>query len=203
MDIFLLWIKHAIKDYGYLGVFGSQMLGLFGLPVPDETILTFTGFLIFKHYFHPVPAFLAAYLGSTCGMTLNYLVGRHIGFPLLHKYGGYLRLTDERIGQAHQWFEHYGKIALFGGYFLPGLRPLAAFTAGASRLEFRRFAPYAYSGGFCWVATFLVLGYFLGEEWHRITPQIQAYLWMVVGAVVFMVLGYYLGRRLRNYARRR
>ncbi len=48
MDIFLHWIKHVIKTYGYLGVFGSQMLGMFGLPVPDETILTFTGFLIFQ-----------------------------------------------------------------------------------------------------------------------------------------------------------
>ena len=48
MDIFIQWAKHAIKSYGYLGVFGSQMLGMFGLPVPDETILTFTGFLVHK-----------------------------------------------------------------------------------------------------------------------------------------------------------
>jgi membrane protein DedA with SNARE-associated domain len=37
---------HWIKTYGYLGVFSSLMLGMFGLPVPDESILTFTGFLI-------------------------------------------------------------------------------------------------------------------------------------------------------------
>lgn len=202
MDIFFHWIKHVIKAYGYLGVFGSQMMGMFGLPVPDETILTFTGFLIFKHYLHPVPAFLAAYLGSICGITLNYIVGRYVGWPLLHKYGSYLHLTDEKTDQARHWFEHHGKIALFGGYFLPGLRHLTAFTAGASRLEFRRFAPYAYSGGFCWVATFLALGYFLGEEWHKITPQVQSYLWMMVGMIVFMALGYYLGLRLRKYGRR-
>ncbi len=82
------------------------------------------------------------------------------------------------------------------------MRHLTAFTAGASRLEFRQFAPYAYSGGLCWVATFLTLGYFLGEEWHKILPQVQSYLWLVVGLVVFLVLGYYLGRRLRNYGRR-
>ncbi len=202
MDIFLHWIKHVIKTYGYLGVFGSQMLGMFGMPVPDETILTFTGFLIYKNYLHPMPAFLAAYLGSIGGITLNYLVGRYIGFPLLQKYGSYLRLTDKRIDQAHQWFGHYGNIALFGGYFLPGVRHLAAFTAGASRLEFRQFFPYAYSGGLCWVAAFLALGYFLGENWHQILPQVQSYLWLVVGLAVFLVLGYYLGRRLRNYARR-
>ena len=141
MDIFIQWVKHAIKAYGYLGVFGSQMLGMFGLPVPDETILTFTGFLVYKNYLHPAPALLAAYLGSICGITLNYLVGRFVGFPLLRKYGYYLRLTDERINQAHRWFERYGKVALFVGYFLPGVRHLTAFSAGASRLEYRHSPP--------------------------------------------------------------
>ena len=126
-----------------------------------------------KNYLHPAPALLAAYLGSICGITLNYLVGRYIGFPLLHKYGYYLRLTDERINQAHRWFEKYGKVALFVGYFFPGLRHLTAFSAGASQLEYRHFAPYAYAGGFCWVATFIALGYFVGEEWSKIVPQIQ------------------------------
>ncbi|MCX5890487.1 MAG: DedA family protein [Deltaproteobacteria bacterium] len=201
MDIFIQWAKHAIKSYGYLGVFGSQMLGMFGLPVPDETILTFTGFLVHKNYLHLAPALLAAYLGSICGITLNYLVGRFVGFPLLHKYGYYLRLTDERINQAHRWFERYGKVALFGGYFLPGLRHLTAFSAGASRLEYRLFAPYAYAGGLVWVATFIALGYFLGEEWRKIVPQIQSYLWMAVGLVIFVTCLVYLLQRLRRPAR--
>ena len=123
MDIFLHWIKHVIKTYGYLGVFGSQMLGMFGLPVPDETILTFTGFLIFKGIMHPLPAFLAAYLGSIGGITLNYLVGRYIGCPLLHKYGAYLHLNDERIDQAHRWFEQLRQICLVFRLFLPRRAP--------------------------------------------------------------------------------
>ena len=95
------------------------MLGMFGLPLPDETILTFTGFLIHKNYLHPVPALLAAYLGSICGITLNYLVGRFVGFPLLHKYGYFLGLTDERINQAHRWFERYGKWRCSGAISFP------------------------------------------------------------------------------------
>lgn len=202
MDIFIQWVKHGIKSYGYLGIFGSQMLGMFGLPVPDETILTFTGFLVYKNYLHLAPAVLAAYLGSICGITLNYLVGRYIGFPLLRKYGYYLRLTDERINQAHGWFASYGKVALFGGYFFPGLRHLTAFSAGASQLEYRHFAPYAYAGGFCWVATFIALGYFLGEEWRQIVPQVQSYLWMAVGLVIFVTCLVYLMYRLRRPDRR-
>ena len=70
-----------------------------------------------------MPALLAAYLGSIGGITLNYLVGRFVGFPLLHKYGYYLRLTGERIDQAHRWFERYGKVALFWVISFPAWPP--------------------------------------------------------------------------------
>jgi membrane protein DedA with SNARE-associated domain len=91
---------HLIKSYGYLGVFASLMLGMFGLPMPDESVLTATGFLISKNYLQLLPALLAAYLGSIFGITVNYLAGRFIGFPLLHRYGYFLGISDEKIARA-------------------------------------------------------------------------------------------------------
>ncbi len=198
MDLHIHWIR----SYGYVGLFASQMLGMFGLPVPDETILTLAGYLVYQHYLHPAPALLTAYLGSICGITLNFLVGRYIGWPLLHSYGFYLGLTDARINRAHRWFERYGKISLFVGYFFPGLRHLTAFSAGASRLEYRHFAIFAYSGGFFWVASFIAIGYFLGEERHRLVPAIRNYLWITAGVTVFLALAaslvWQLWRRSRH-----
>jgi hypothetical protein len=55
------------------------MLGTFGLPIRDETILAFTGFAVCKNYCHTVPVLAAAYLGSIFGITLNYLVGCGFG----------------------------------------------------------------------------------------------------------------------------
>jgi membrane protein DedA with SNARE-associated domain len=193
---------HLIKSYGYLGVFGSLMLGMFGLPVPDETILTFTGFLVYKNYFHPAPAVLSAFLGSICGITVNYLVGRLIGFALLTRYGEYLRLSPKKLDQARQWFENYGKWALPVGYFLPGVRHLTAFAAGASRLQYPIFAPFAYTGGLLFVGTFIGLGYLVGEEWHRIMPRVQTYLWELVGLTAAFTAAAYLVWRLRRRRRR-
>jgi membrane protein DedA with SNARE-associated domain len=192
---------HWIQTYGYLGVLSSLMLGMFGLPIPDETILAFIGFLISKQYFHPVPAILAAFLGSICGITLNYLVGRSLGLPLLQKYGKYVHVTPEKLDRAHHWFEKYGKWSLFGGYFLPGVRHLTAFSAGVSGLEYRFFAPFAYSGGFIWVLSFLALGYWVGEEWRKIMPTIEAYLWLLAVAVVVLGLLIYLIHTFRRLDR--
>ena len=47
------WISH----YGYPAIFCLLMLGIVGLPVPDETLLTFTGYLIFSHHLKLAPAF--------------------------------------------------------------------------------------------------------------------------------------------------
>ena len=71
-----------------------------------------------RHY-APLPAFLAAYLGSIGGITLNYLVGRYIGWPLLHKYGSYLHLNDKRINQSHRWFEHTANWPCFSAISSP------------------------------------------------------------------------------------
>lgn len=192
---------HWIKTYGYLGVFASQMLGMFGLPIPDETILGFIGFLIYKEYFHPVPTFLTAFLGNICGITLNYLVGRTLGLPLLEKYGKYLHITPERLAQAHRWFKKYGKWSLFGGYFLPGVRHLTALSAGVSELEYRHFAAFAYSGGLLFVVAFLTLGYVVGEEWRKVMPTVQSYLRMLVAAIVVLGSAAYLVYRVRRARR--
>jgi membrane protein DedA with SNARE-associated domain len=194
MPAHLYWIK----SYGYFGVFASLMLGIFGLPIPDETILTFTGFLVFKNYFHPVPTIVAAYLGSTCGITISYLVGGYLGLPLVLRYGAYLHISPEKLAWAHQWFEKYGKWSLFGGYFLPGVRHLTALSAGLSGLEYRKFAPFAYSGGLLWVVTFLTLGYMVGEEWHKIIPKVQSYLWVLMGGIAVAGLAAALVYNLRR-----
>ncbi len=189
---------HWIQTYGYLGVFSSLMLGVFGLPVPDETILTFTGFLISKHYLHPVPGVLAALLGSICGVSLSYLVGRTVGFPMLLRYGHHIHITGEKMENVLRWFEKSGKWSLFVAYFLPGVRHLTALTAGASSLRFRVFAPFAFSGGLIWVMSFIGLGWFLGKKGTALTQEIHQYLWLTLGALIFLSLVLYLVYRIRR-----
>jgi membrane protein DedA with SNARE-associated domain len=193
---------HWIKTYGYLGAFASLMLGMFGLPIPDETIVAFIGFLVFKQYFHPIPSLLATFLGSIFGITLNYVVGRYLGVPVLHKYGKFLYITSEKMARAHQWFEKYGKWSLFGAYFFPGVRHLTPFSAGVADLEYWKFVLFAYSGGFLWVVTFLTVGYMVGNEWQKVIPMVESYLWALVAGAVVLGLAAYLVYRTRSSPRK-
>lgn len=183
-------IEAFIYAYGYPGVFALLMLGIAGLPVPDEWLLIFTGYLVFKGYFHIVSAVTTAALGSICGISVSYCLGRTLGIILVRRYGHLFRVTEERMSHVQGWFDHTGRWSLLIGYFIPGVRHLAGFVAGASKLRFREFALFAYAGAFAWSASFVVIGFLFGKVWASESRTIHLYI--VTGAVLmaFMLLAY-------------
>ncbi len=186
-----------ITQYGYFAIFGLLMFGIVGLPVPDETLLTFCGFLMYQGRLAPVAAFGAAFAGSACGITLSYFLGRTFGLALIHRYGRYVRITETHVTKAHAWFARVGHWGLTFGYFIPGIRHFTAYAAGMSEVEYPPFALFAYSGGLLWVGTFLSLGYFLGERWKAVEQNIHQYLVWITVAGAIVLAGYLAWRKLR------
>jgi membrane protein DedA with SNARE-associated domain len=192
MESVLTWITM----YGYAAVFFLLVLGIVGLPVPDETLLVFCGALVSRGRLHPVGAFLAALGGSWCGITLSYIIGRTLGPPAVHRFGKYFHLTEARLARVHQWFDRIGHWALMVGYFIAGVRHFTAIVAGTSRLGFGSFVAYAWSGGVLWVSTFLTLGYFVGENWKDIAAAAHRYITygsvlLIAAAIVYLVVRWY------------
>lgn len=153
---FLPWINH----YGSVAIFFWLALGIIALPIPEESLFVFIGFLMAKEKLPLFSTIMAAYAGTCCGITGSYGLGRATGHYLNRGWGRYIGLTEKRFQAAHNWFERIGKWALFIGYFIPGVRHLTGYVAGAVKLCYRHFALYAYSGGLIWSSLFMGLGYF-------------------------------------------
>ena len=186
------WVAH----YGYVGIFGLLMLGIIGLPIPDETLLMFTGYLIFKHELEPLPAFAAGFLGSICGITVSYALGRMLGLYLVTRLGHFLHIEPEALEQVRAWYERKGKYGLVISYFIPGIRHLAAYVAGSSRLSLPVFATFAYLGGLLWSGSFISIGYVLGDEWRQMSVSLHRYLLIGAGVItVVIAIGFILMRR--------
>lgn len=175
MDLFFGWIA----QYGYGALFALLMLGVVGLPVPDETLLLFAGYLAFKQQLAVFPTLVAAFLGSVCGISLSYGLGRTVGTYLVKTLGHLVGVDAEQLDQVRAWYARRGKYALFFGYFLPGVRHLTAVVAGSSKLSPTVFALFAYSGALLWSLSFLTAGYLLGEEWSRFSATIHRGLVLV------------------------
>ena len=194
MESLLSWLSH----YGYAGLFGLLVLGIVGLPVPDETLLVFSGYLISTGRLHPLLTFLAGFGGSVCGISLSYTIGRTLGRRLVLRYGRYFGVTEMRIERAHRWFQRTGDWLLTIGYFIPGVRHVTALVAGMSELEYGTFARFAYAGAAIWVCTFLLIGYFVGENWRAAIALVHRYTLAFVAVVLVLGAAVWWVRRLRR-----
>jgi membrane protein DedA with SNARE-associated domain len=179
-----------ITQYGYIAIFSLLVLGIVGLPVPDETLLTFTGYLVYTGHLSLPLAFGTALAGSISGITISFYLGRVLGMQVIHRYGRYLRIKEEHFNTAHAWFERVGHWALTVGYFIPGVRHLTAYAAGISELKPSHFALFAYSGAVLWVSTFIGLGYFLGDRWKAVEGNIHHVLVLTAIGIGVLVIAY-------------
>ncbi len=193
MDAGTVWIT----QYGYGAIFVLLMLGIVGLPVPDETLLTFAGYLVFKQKLTFLPTLATAFLGSSCGITVSYACGRGLGLHLVRKVGPLLRLKPEHLSQVQTWFARWGKYTLIIGYFVPGVRHVTAFVAGSSKLPLPVFALFAYSGALVWTSSFIGLGYLFGEEWAHLSDTLHRPL-IMLAALVSLALALYVLRWRRR-----
>lgn len=164
LDTFLPWLN----QYGSLAIFVLLALGILALPVPEESLMVFAGFLMARGDLSVVPTVFAAIGGALCGITMSYLIGLTAGTFLVRKFGRWVGITDVRLERVHLWFERIGKWALFIGYFILGVRHLTGYVAGTVRLEYREFALFAYTGGILWASLFLSIGYFFSAEWASV-----------------------------------
>jgi membrane protein DedA with SNARE-associated domain len=193
-------VLHWVATYGYIAIFSLMVLGIVGLPVPDEFLLTGCGFLIYQGHLQPLPTFLSAAAGSMSGITVSYMIGKTVGWKFLHSpLGRFLHISDERIRLVHDWFDRIGHWALMIGYFVPGVRHFTAIVAGTSKLEYRSFALFAYSGALAWVSTFLFIGSHFGNRWEEILRLVDRNLKVLSIAAACVIIAYvvfrYLSRR--------
>lgn len=152
-----------LNHYGAFAIFGLLALGIIALPIPEETLMVFSGALIEQGHLPLFGTLIAAYAGSITGISVSYLLGRGAGTYFLEKHGKWFGFSEEKIAYVHSWFQHYGTWALFFGYFIPGVRHFTGFIAGVTLLEYPSFAFFAYLGAFFWVSTFISIGYYFGN----------------------------------------
>ena len=190
-------ILRWITEYGYLAIFVLMTLGT---PMPDEGLLAFAGYLVYEGRLQLFPTIAAAFLGSVCGITLSYGLGRTVGNYLVTKFGPAVQVTEDKVTRVHTWYERVGKWGLLFGYLLPGVRHLIAFGAGTSKLPLSVFALFAYTGGFIWSVTIIAAGYFLGSQWTLVFGKVRPNL--VIGSVVTVAL-FLLYIIVRQYWRKR
>lgn len=180
-------IQTWLMLYGSFALFILLGMGIFGLPVPEETVLILAGISIKNGELAILPAFLAAYLGTILGITVSYLLGRMAGYSFLSEYGRFFPKL-KRLETLSKW-------ALLIGYLIPGLRHFTGIFAGFESIKFREFALWSYSGAFFWISLYLLIGFFGEDYFLSLANSLQNFefvmdlftLFLTIAVIIYLI----------------
>lgn len=191
MDLDL--VINIIEENGYLGLFLWLWFGIFVIPVPNEVLLMTIGLASSMGSLNPILAFIVSYLGISAAFTTSYLLGRVVGRRVLRFLEKRKRFANT-IESSMKLMEKYHAFSLTLSCFIPGARNLVPLLYGASRLPFKTFAVFAYSGALIWVMIVFMLGYLFGDKMDTVMKYNKE-VWLMAILAAALVAGILLIRK--------
>lgn len=100
-------------------------------------------------------------LAALCGDNVNYFVGKFFS-DQIKKRERILFFKREYITQTEAFYEKYGRQAIIMARFVPIVRTIAPFVAGAGNMPYRKYISVCILGALLWVVGISLLGYTCG-----------------------------------------
>ncbi|CAN0474804.1 unnamed protein product, partial [Phaeothamnion confervicola] len=158
-------LLHLFSTHGYWVVALIVTLESMGVPLPGETLLIAVAIYVAQSgQMHIGTLIAAAAAGAILGDNIGYWIGREFGYPLLVRYGRYVRLGEARIKLGQYLFLRYGGRIVFFGRFVAAIRTFGALLAGINCMDWRRFLAANAAGGICWATLYGLGGYLVGDR---------------------------------------
>ncbi|MGE8206942.1 VTT domain-containing protein [Heyndrickxia sp. NPDC080065] len=186
------WLFHLIDNYSYIVLFFSLMLELIIVPIPNEILMSYVGFLVFQGKLNLYLSIMFGGLGGIIGVTISYWIGYKLGAPFFYKYGSKFHMGPDKIEKISKWNKKYGKRLLLFSFFIPGVRHITSLFSGITRISFKTYAFFAYIGVFIWVGTFITLGKIFGPKWAQFHQQSKLYVTLACIGIGVIYLTYFL-----------
>ena len=180
-------LQGYLGTYGYLAIFVIVGLESAGIPMPGETVLVAAAILAGQGKLNIFGVIAAAAAGAIIGDNCGYWVGREFGFPLVYRFGRYVRLDERRLKLGQYLFLRHGGKIVFFGRFVAILRAFAAFLAGVNHFNWERFFLFNAAGGIVWATIYGVGGFWLGRAIETYARPVGVAL--LVGAAIGIIVG--------------
>ncbi|MCF6390927.1 DedA family protein [Mycobacterium sp. MBM] len=194
------WAVDLMERLGGLGAGLAIFVENLFPPIPSEVILPMAGFAARLGELSLIGAIVWTTAGSVLGAWMLYALGAWLGHDRIRHIVSRMPLMDgEDVDKTRDWFAKHGHKAVFFGRMLPLFRSLISIPAGIQRMNFAVFTALTLLGSLIWNSVFVLAGYLLGANWHRIEPYASALQYLVV-TVVIVGLGWSIRTRLKRRA---
>lgn len=192
MDFILTIDQHLaifLQDYG-MWIYGILFLIIFvetGLVVmpflPGDSLLFAAGALAaVTGAINPILLIILLSLAAVLGDTLNYHIGKYIGPKVFVTNSRWI--NHQHLVNTQKFFATHGKKTIILARFIPFARTFAPFVAGAGSMHYRYFLSYNIIGGCLWIMSFVLLGYFFGNQ----SAIKDNFTYVIFGIIIFSIL---------------
>lgn len=193
------WATGLMESLGAVGAGIAIALENLFPPLPSEVILPLAGFTAYKGGMNLVAAIVWTTVGSLVGALALYALGAWLGRErtiALASRIPLLKISD--IEKTERWFARHGTKAVFFGRMIPIFRSLISVPAGVERMRPGIFLLLTGLGSLIWNTLFILAGYGLGSQWHRITEYVGLYSKGVLVVVALGIVAFLVSRVLRK-----
>ncbi len=204
----LIHLFHQIKDYlnpkiiietllakGGIFVYVGLIFIIFaetglaaGFFFPGDSLLVVAGLFAAAGKLNVAVLLSTLFVAAVVGDAVGYYTGLKMGPKIFTKQKS-LFFKPSHLQKAHAFYEKYGGKTIIIARFVPIVRTFAPIVAGAAQMSYRRFVVFNVVGGFLWVFSMILTGYFLGglvESAFGI--KLEDHIEKVVVVVVFLSL---------------
>ena len=187
-----------LHSIGYLAVALFVGIESLGVPLPGETMLiTAAVFAATTHQLSIVGVILAAIAGAVVGDNIGFGIGWFGGYPLLRRFGKYIRLDEAKLKVGRYIFKRQGAKVVFFGRFVSVLRTYAAFLAGTNRMHWSRFLIANATGAVVWATLYGVGAYKASSVIAKLSTPVAIGLG-ALAVVVIIAAGVFVRMNIRR-----
>lgn len=138
--------------------------GLVVMPfLPGDSLLFITGAVFASAGVNVHAAALALMLAAVLGDATNFAAGRFMAPRLLKWLKGRWR-TPAHLAATQRYFDRFGASTIVIARFVPVVRTMAPFLAGAGAMPYARFFVFNLVGAAAWVLSLFYAGVALGQH---------------------------------------
>jgi membrane-associated protein len=194
MDL-ISWIivvatNHDVLIYGFIFVLAC---------VQGPIISLIGGFLLKAGVLYFLPTYLCLMAGELVGDVMWYWLGYRWGHPFIKYFGKYFSIDIKKVEAMKKVFQKYHNSILLASKLTTGLgfAPLVLFTAGLSKVSFRRYMALNGFGQIFWSAGLILVGFALGNLYIAVGAKLDLLSIIATSIVIFLLFlgfGKYLGR---------
>ena len=181
---------HGTLTYVLLFAIVFAETGLIVTPIlPGDSLLFATGVLASSTGRLDVSIVIPLLiLAALLGDNVNYFVGKYFS-DFVKSKDKILFLKREHISRTEEFYETNGGKTVIMARFIPIIRTVAPFVAGAGSMKYGKYILFCILGAILWVTSITLLGYFLGtNQWVKTNFE-KVVIGIVAVSVLPMIFG--------------